>query len=72
MSAVFLIHPGELVEAGDLASDLDVEFTGIEAGDAADAAAAFEKTFSECRAANAIRADDAHAGDDDASFVHGW
>ena len=42
VAALFLVHPGQFVEADDFACDLHVQFAGIEARDAADAAAAFE------------------------------
>src|SRR5882724_6145093 len=69
VSAVFFVHPGEFVEAGNLARDLNVEFAGIETRDAPHAAAAFEDGLRESRAADAVRADHPHAGDDDTSFV---
>src|SRR6266550_9287557 len=49
--AVFLVHPGEFVETGDFAGNLNVKFAGIKARDPPQAAAAFENRFRKSRAA---------------------
>ena len=70
MAAFFLVDPGEFVEAGDFARDLNRDVAGVEAGDAANAAAAGEDGLGEGLTADAVRTDHAHAGDDDAPFGH--
>ena len=67
--AFFLVHPGKFVEADHFTGNLYVEFAGIETRDAANAASPFEDSVGECRSSDAIRADYAHAGNDDSSLL---
>ena len=69
LPAVFLVHPGKFVEADHFTRNLHVEFAGIETRDAANAASSFKDGFGECRSSDAIRADYAHAGNDDSSLL---
>ena len=62
------VNPGQFVKAGNLARDLHRQVAGVEARDPPNPACTVERRSAKCLVADAIRADHAHAGDDDSSF----
>jgi hypothetical protein len=60
------IDPGEFLEIANLARDFHRQAAGVEATDPLDARFSCENRLGKGRVANAIGANDAHAGDDDA------
>ena len=60
------IDPGQFVELGNLACNMHGQAGGIEAGDALDPGFTSQHGMGEGIVADAIRADHAHPGDDDA------
>ena len=65
--ALARIDPGELVEFRNFSGNVHGQAAGIEARNAFDARSAFKHGARERILADAVRADHAHSGDDDAS-----